>query len=69
MNLARYVAKWGWASVFILTWLVIMDWWAGPPITLFAAYLTFGGITVLSTGVYVSFLYRAKDYEKVWKYD
>lgn len=65
MSLARYIAKWGWASLFILTWLVVMGWWAGPKMALFGAYLAFGGITVLSTGIYAyGFFYSFRHYEK-----
>lgn len=58
MNLTRYIAKWGWTSLFVLTWIKVMNWWVGPPEVLFGAYCVFGGITALSTGLYVFGLWR-----------
>jgi len=62
MNLTRYVAKWGWASLFVLLWIKFLGLWGGETFLLVAAFCAFGGITAISTGLYAYGLYRLNRY-------
>jgi len=64
MHLALYVAKLGWASMFVMLWLTTFGYLTDRPDLTLLAWIVFGSLTGVSTGIYTALFLDSGKREK-----